>query len=290
MNPAAGTRKQVRRVVEQVLQAAGLNFTFAETQAAGHAVTLAQEAASNGVDAVIAIGGDGTINEVSRGLLDTDVTLGVIPVGSGNAFARVLGISRKPEEACKQFLNASMKRLDVGVVEDEIFLSTAGVGLDAEVAWQYAGRKGKRRGLFPYVMLTLTLGKCYTPRSMRVILDGKEAISCRPHIVVVANTSQYGNGVVIAPGAVADDGVLDVLVFEPRSLLSIVLHAWRLFSGSIDQMPGVRRFGAQHVCIEREAGGYFQFDGEALNGPDALRFEVKPSALSVWVPNAPCKT
>jgi diacylglycerol kinase (ATP) len=284
INPTAGTRRDVRRVVEQVLQTSGVDFVFCETQTAGHAFLLAQEAVASEAGCVIGIGGDGTLNEVARALVDTGVPLGIIPVGSGNAFARALHISTSPRKACVQLLGADVKRLDVGTVEDEVFLSTAGVGLDAEVAWKYGARKGKRRGLIPYMKLTLGAIRQYEPKPLRLILDDDFELTCCPSILVVANTAQYGNGVIIAPGANAEDGLLDVRVIEPKSTFSMAIHGWRLFSGSIDQMPGVKRFQAQKVRVEREMSGYYQFDGEALDGAAELTFSVKKRALSVLVP------
>ena len=284
MNPTAGTRRQVRLAVEQELETAGVDFVFYETQAAGHAFQLAKDAVVAAAGVVIGIGGDGTLNEVARALVNRQVPLGLIPVGSGNAFARALNISTVPQKACRQLLAADVKRLDVGMVEDEIFLSTAGVGIDAEVAWLYAARKGKRRGMIPYLMLTLQVIRQYKPKPLKLFLDDQQAIACCPLGVVVANTAEYGNGVIIAPGAHAEDGVLDVRIIEPKSLLSIAMHGWRLFMGSIDEMPGVRQFKAQKVRIERDVADYFQFDGEARRGPTTLNFTVKPKALSVLVP------
>lgn len=284
MNPAAGTRKEVRQVVERALQESGADFRFCETEAAGHGFQLAQEALAAGASCVIGIGGDGTLNEVARALVGKDVPFAMIPVGSGNAFARALGISVSPHKACQQLLEADVTCVDVGTVEDQIFLSTAGVGLDAEVAWQYAARKGKRRGLIPYVLLTLRVVRQYVPQTVRLFIDDGPEKIFRPSIVVVANTAQYGNGVTIAPGASAEDGVLDVRVIEPKSLLSMAIHGRRLFNGTIDQMPGVTRFQARTVRVEREKVGHYQFDGEALNGAAQLSFGVKEQALLVLVP------
>lgn len=284
MNPAAGTRKQVRRVVEQVLHDAQIDFVFFETQAAGHGFNLAQEALRQGATCVVGIGGDGTLNEIARALVDTEVAFGMVPVGSGNAFARAFHISTVPQKACKQLLQAVVTRLDVGTVEEDIFLSTAGVGVDAEVAWQYGARKGKRRGLMPYVMLTLNVLRQYRPRSVRLVLDdGPERVFC-PLIVAIANTAEYGNGVVIAPGAVANDGLLDVRVVEPQSKWMMLVQGLGLISKAIDKMPGVHAFKAQKIEVIREDVGHFQFDGEALEGRTHLTFGIKHKALSVLLP------
>jgi YegS/Rv2252/BmrU family lipid kinase len=285
MNPAAGTRRGVRQTVEQALSGAAVDFVFHETRCAGHAFQLAQEAIALKAGSVIGIGGDGTLNEVAKALVNTQVPLGVIPVGSGNAFARALKISTIPKKACCQLLNALPRRLDVGMVESDVFLSTAGVGLDAEVARGFAARKGKRRGLMPYVMLALNAIQKSEREPLRLIWDDHHELVCRPLGLVVANTAQYGNGAIIAPGACPNDGLLDVCVIEPTSSLSMMIHARRLFTGSFHQMPGVRRFQVRKIRVERVVPGYYQCDGEALEGPAHLNFEVKPEALSVLLPN-----
>jgi YegS/Rv2252/BmrU family lipid kinase len=284
MNPVAGTRRRVRASVVGALEGAGVGYTFFETTHSGHAFELACVAVEQASDLVLAIGGDGTVNEVGRALVGSSIPLGVVPVGSGNAFARALGISLKPERAVVQALTSQVKALDVGTVGDMIFLSTAGIGLDADVAFRYGRRTNKRRGLLPYLMVTAQALMAFRSVPVRLVLDETDEYDVCPLLVTVANTAQFGNGAIIAPGAVPNDGILSVCVIEDNRRLETVLNAWRLFHGSIDRLPNVRLYEAHTVCIKRATPGGFQADGEACDGPAQLDFGVRPGALRVAWP------
>ena len=286
VNPIAGRGRRARAIVEKALRAAGIDPILHETRAKGHGFELALQALETGATCVIAAGGDGTLNEVAGALVDNRVPLGVIPMGSGNAFARAWKISLNPSNACHQLVSSAILAMDVGVVEGHLFLSTAGLGLDAEVARRYAARTGKRRGLIPYVTQTLSALVACEPCPVRLIVDDRATSDCRPLLLVVANTANYGSGAVIAPGADPCDGLLSVRVFEPRNLWSLAINARRLFTRSIDRMPGVSGFEARSLRVERSEPGYLQCDGEAQLGPAHLQFGVKPGALHVLVPGS----
>ncbi|MCZ6633764.1 MAG: diacylglycerol kinase family lipid kinase [bacterium] len=283
VNPIAGTRRgDIQSMIRSVM--AGVSFDICETEAAGHGESLAREAARAGVDLVVAVGGDGTLNEVGRGLLGTECALGVVPLGSGNALARAMGIPMGPEAACRVFLHPRVQTIDAGRMGESVFLANAGVGLDAEVVWRYNNRSGGRRGLWPYVVLTLSTLQTYRPEPIRVVLAEGTSFSCSPLLLAVANTDQYGNGATIAPGAVPDDGRLDLCVMDSPGVGRLVFHGWRLFTGTIDRMPGVRLFRTQGLRIERETSGRFQVDGEAKEGGAVLEVEVLPGAIRLVVP------
>jgi len=283
MNPRAGVQRNMGERVVAACEKAEMDFAIEVTQHAGHATELAAGASENGFDLVVAIGGDGTINEVARALINTEMPMGIAPSGSGNAFARALNISFDPSIACEAFAEPDIRKLDVGRVGKALFLSTAGVGLDAEVAQQYANRTGQR-GLLPYVMLTLQSFFTFQPQSLRLALDDGEEIERRPFIVAIANTSQYGSWVTIAPGAVPDDGLLDVCVFTRPGWIRLALNAHRLFNGTFDRMPGVEMFRAKKISITRQEPDWFQFDGEVERGDEQLIFEVLPQALTMVLP------
>lgn len=283
-NPAAGVRRGVRVAVEKALVMAGVDFAIRDTTGPGHGTALARQAVSQGADLVVAVGGDGTVNEVGRALVGGDVPMGVVPAGSGNAFARALGISLRPRKAVFQALSGQVLALDAGRVGEEVFFCSLGIGLDAEVVRRYNARTGKRRGLLPYVWLTLKALRSFQPESVRVVLDEVREVALCPLVLAVANTAQYGNGAIIAPGAVPDDGVLDVCSISQTNRLILALNAGRLFAGTIDRMPGVEVFRVRKLRIERASGGYFHVDGEAREGPASLAVEVMPGALKVALP------
>ncbi len=278
-NPLAGNRRgDVEAVIRGVLSGTGIVFETVCTAYRGHGTVLAREAADEGVGLVVAVGGDGTLNEVGRGLVERETALGLLPLGSGNALARALGISLDPAQACRALLQADVRPMDVGRIGDKIFFSTAGVGLDAEVCWRYNNRSG-RRGLLPYVALSVAAFWSYTPKEVEVILDGGATVRTRPAILTVANTAQYGNGVIIAPGARPDDGLLDLCVIEDVGPLRALGHIPRLFTGTVDRMSGVRLFQTRALRIVQPAPGPLQVDGEAVAGDATLDVEALPGAI-----------
>ncbi|MDP6776245.1 MAG: diacylglycerol kinase family lipid kinase [Candidatus Latescibacteria bacterium] len=287
VNPFAGTsRGDISATIGRVMGRPGSRYEITRTEEAGQATALAREAADQGTGTVVAVGGDGTINEVGRGLLGTGVALGIVPLGSGNALARELGIPLDPGEACRVLLDGRQEAIDVGWMGDAVFFSTAGVSLDAEVSWRYNQRGGNLRGFLPYVGLTLYALASYRPETITVTPEEGEALEVRPLILTVANASRFGNGAIIAPQARPDDGLLDICIIEKRHLARMVWHARRLFTGSIDRMPGARSVRGKSFRIERPTRGRCQVDGEPLSGGPVLDVRVEPKAIAVIVPRS----
>lgn len=283
VNPSAGRRRgDVGALIRETLDRSGVEFEILWTQRRGHAETLAREAAETGDGLVVAAGGDGTVHEVASGLVGTETALGILPCGSGNGLARALKIPLDLRRACRALLSARVRRIDAGRVNGRPFFATAGTGLDALVAARFAG--SQRRGMLPYVVLTARTFFTCVPEEISLTLDGGPPLTARPILLTVANTQQYGGGAVIAPNARPDDGLLDVCLMEDISLFRALLHARRLFTGTIHRMPGVRLFQAASIQIVRPAPGPLQMDGEALRGEATLSVQVVPGALKVAVP------
>ena len=285
INPNSGTGgKPVMDILSREMDKAGRGYQMFLTEYGGHAEVLAQEVAEGGCGTVVAVGGDGTLNEVARGVMGTGADLGLLPCGSGNAFARYAGIPLKLERACRVLLNSKPRVLDVGRAGDEIFMSSAGFGIDAEVCRRFNAREGGRRGTLPYVVISIDAFRSYRPERTTIEMDGGRSVVCDPYIVTVANISQYGNGAVIAPEARPDDGILDVCVIEDVTLWRGLWNTRRLFNGSIDRMAGVRMFRCKRVKVVRERPGLLQVDGEARESEDVVEVEVLPGAISVVMP------
>ena len=285
VNPLAGTGGQdVMSLLEREMRNSGRAYQVVVTEYSGHAEMLARQAAEGGTGTVVAVGGDGTLNEVARGVLGSESALGLLPCGSGNAFARYAGIPLVLSEACRSLLTAEFQRLDVGKLGEDIFLSSAGFGMDAEVCRRFNSREGGRRGMLPYVLLTVDTFRGYRPGCVRVEMSEGQVYEGVPHIVTVANTSEYGNGATIAPGARADDGILDVCVIEDVTLLRGIWHSRRLFNGTIERMPGVKMYRSQQVKICSERPGWFQVDGDAREGGELAEVTVIPGGISVALP------
>jgi diacylglycerol kinase (ATP) len=244
-----------------------------------------------GARLVIAWGGDGTVNEVASALAFDEVPLGIIPSGSGNGLARELGVSRRPERAMADALAASPRPLDVGEINDRLFVNIAGLGVDAHVASQFNRPGNERRGLLTYVRITARTLMTYTPGDYRITTsngarpDANEAVSTvqRSHavLVTIANSAQFGNGACI--GALLDDGLLDLVVVEERSRLATIAQLPKLFNSGVERIPGYSRQRIRQAIIESDRPMTFHVDGESVSAGTRLRVRVHPAALRVAV-------
>ena len=279
-NPGAGPRDvDLEPVIGQVLGSSGA-WDLRYTQHPGEAVDFARAAREEGYDRVVAAGGDGTVNEVAQGLLDCPLPLGVLPLGSGNAFARSMGVPRTLPQALTWLLSSSSRPIDVGTIDDHVFLSTAGLGIDAEVCRRFNSH-GHRRGLWPYIHHSLKAVTACRPLPVDVAVNGQDARTRLAYLVAIANTPQYGYGATIAPDARPDDGQLDVCIVEDLTFWRAIVHTRRLFSGSIGQMPGVTLLKVTQMTLQCHIAPHLQIDGESVEGTIEMRVGVRPGALEV---------
>lgn len=254
------------------------------TERPGHARELAKAAVARGARLVMAWGGDGTINEVASALVFGEVPLGIIPAGSGNGLARQLSISLKVADAIRQAIGAEPRRIDVGEMGDRMFVNVAGIGFDAYVAWKFNEAGTRRRGLATYASISSRALLTYTPATYTILTDGAETSPpVRAVLVTVANSPEFGNGAIIAPGARVDDGQLDLVVMEERSRLQTVVQLPRLFRGTVGRAKGYSLRRITHATIESERPMTYHVDGEPVSGGKSLRVRVHPSALYVAV-------
>lgn len=254
------------------------------TERGGHARELAKAAVARGVRLVMAWGGDGTINEVASTLAFGEVPLGIVPAGSGNGLARQLGISTTPSEAIRRAISAEPRRIDVGEIEDRMFVNLAGIGFDAFIASQF-NEIGGRRGLSNYARLSARALLSYVAENYTITPDAGAGPACRVRavIVTIANSPEFGNGAIIAPGARVDDGMLDLVVMEERSRLRTVTQLPRLFNGTVDRAPGCSIRKITRATIESDRPMTYHVDGEPVSGGTSLRVRVHPGALYVAV-------
>ena len=250
------------------------------TERRHHARELAQAALANGVTTVIAWGGDGTVNEVASALVFRDAALGVVPSGSGNGLARELGLPFDPRAAFEVVLGAGRRRIDAGELGGHLFFNVAGVGLDADVAHRFAAGGLNRRGLATYVARSTQALFAYRAVPMTLAVDGV-ARAVRPLLIAFANARQYGNGALIAPRARVDDGLLDVVVVDDRSLLGIVRRVPALFRGTLASVPGVWMHTASMAEVTGPGLIRFHVDGEPCESGGPLQVVARPGALLV---------
>ena len=228
------------------------------------------------------MGGDGTINEVVCALAYHDVPLGIVPAGSGNGLARELGVSLRPEVAIAEALRAEPRRIDIGDLDGRLFANMAGIGLDAHVAAEFNEPGNGRRGLANYAAISIRALRRYAPVQY-TITTGESRWVTTALMVTIANSAQFGNGARIAPGARVDDGQLDLVVVEETSRWRTICQTPRLFSGTIDRMPGVSIRRIERATIECDRPMIYHVDGEPVKGGTSLRARIHPGALLVAV-------
>ena len=252
------------------------------TEGRGHARELARAAIRRGTRLVISWGGDGTLNEVASALaFQEDVPLGLVPAGSGNGFARELGVDMRPERAIADAIRAEPRAIDLGEVDDRLFVNVAGFGFDAHVAAEF-DKRGGRRGFAGYAKITARALLTYVPRTY-TITTGDDCKTSRAILVTVANSAQFGNGARIAPRALLDDGLLDLVVVEERARWRTICHVPRLFDGTVERIPGCSICHVQRATIESDQPLLFHVDGEPVQGDKRARIRVHPAALRVAV-------
>jgi diacylglycerol kinase (ATP) len=251
------------------------------TEGRGHARELAKAALRRGARLVISWGGDGTLNEVASALAFQEVPLGLVPAGSGNGFARELGVDLRPERAIADAIRAEPRAIDLGEVDDRLFVNVAGFGLDAYVAAEF-DKRGGRRGFAGYAAITARALITYVPQKYTITTtEGCKA--SRAVLVTVANSAQFGNGARIAPRALLDDGLLDLVVVEERARWRTICHVPRLFDGTVERMPGCSICHIRRATIESDQALLFHVDGEPVQAGKQVQVRVHPAALRVAV-------
>jgi YegS/Rv2252/BmrU family lipid kinase len=282
INPNAGFRRD-KSFIEALIHrhCKNFDFTIAHTAGSGDATHLAQEAAAAGYHIVVAVGGDGTVNETASGLIGTDTALGIIPRGSGNGLARSLDIPMQPAQAIAVIGAGKMRRIDVGRAAHRYFFAVAGVGFDANVSHKF--NSASRRGPLPYFYIAAREFADYRPEPLRLLLEDQR-LEITPFLVTIANTAQYGNGAVIAPHAKPDDGVLEICVVQPMNFAEFIMYAPKLFNGTADTIPFITYYHAKTAVIEKSGPVLFHVDGDAQIADGAIAISVIPQALKVIVP------
>ena len=273
INPISGKGKKAK--IAQLLLAKGYKVAF--TEYAGHAEVLAREATD---EVVVAVGGDGTVNEVARGIVGTEKALGIIPCGSGDGLARHLGLSHNIEKALRTIEQGECKRMDTAKVNGRLFLSVCGVGFDAVVSERFA--KSGKRGLANYIRQGLKTWRNYTPEKYIVEIDGKE-IDVEALFITVGNSDQWGNNAKITPLADCCDGILDITIVEKFGVLEMPWLALRLMTGTLQRSRKVHCYKGKEVRIIRECEGAAHADGDWFIDSEVLNINILPSALKVIV-------
>lgn len=281
INPIAGTRskKNLPSLINQEVDLSKFLVDIAFTERANHATELAIKAVENKYDLVIAVGGDGTINEVASGLLNSNVALGIIPMGSGNGLARHLQIPMNVKNAIGSLNHYRILKIDTGKINNHLFLCTAGVGLDAKVSHDFS--KEKRRGFFTYSKVAMNSFLNASPSSWEIEVDGVHE-TIEGLLLTVANANQYGNNVFIAPEAQIQDGEFDVCLLKNFSFFNSPLVLKDLFNKTLHKNRFYSLRKGRQIIIKNEGEVAIHFDGEPMLVQGDIKVEISPLSLNVF--------
>ena len=283
INPRSGKDrvKAIQAEIDKTLDHQQFSFEVQYTEYAKHGIELARDATSKRAFAVVAVGGDGSVNDIMKGLLGSNTALAIIPKGSGNGMARTLGIPRDVKAAIDIINRGNTVQMDVGYANDIPFISNAGVAFDALISKKFA--KSVRRGLPAYSWLVTKHLWTYKEWEWDIVIDGK-SMKEKAFIINVANGRQFGYNFQIAPGASWTDGLLDVVVVKKFPKIFGGLMALRLLQGSILSSRYVDHYAAKEVVISHPELRLMQTDGDAYVSPNRIAFRIEPGAQRLIVP------
>lgn len=282
INLISGTsdKAAIPGLIDQYLDNTQFEYEIAVTQYAGHASEIAAKAKDDGVDVVVAIGGDGTVNEVARAIVHSSTALGIIPCGSGNGLARHLLLPLNVRKAIEVINRCEIRQLDYGIINDYPFFCTCGMGFDAFVSMKFA--EAGKRGPITYVENVLREGLKYKPETY-TIEDDNGTLQYKAFLISCANASQYGNNAYIAPQASMSDGLMDVIIMEPFDVFEAPQISIEMFSKTLDKNSKIKTFRTRHLHIHRDKPGVIHYDGDPVMTGADIDIELKPKGINIIV-------
>lgn len=284
INPLSGGKNKghIPQLIKSTIDAEKYDVDIQITNSEEDTLHKASRAVENKFDAVVAVGGDGTLNNVAQFANKTDCILGIVPMGSGNGFARELGISMDVKKSLQTINNWYTKSCDTGTVNDTFFINLMGVGFDAHVTGLFAS--SKTRGLKTYTRITLSEFMKYKSHQYSIFIDGVK-VEHSAFLLSVCNGSQFGNNAYIAPRASLDDGFFDVSIVKKFGVWQTPEMGLRLFNKSIDKMSFVATHRAKEIVIVREKEDMVNIDGEPVMMGKELKIKNQHKSIKVIVPN-----
>ena len=280
INPISGTQKKDAwpDIIHRTIDTSRFDVRIFFTERSGHAFKLASWQIEEGVSYIVAVGGDGTVNEVARAVRDTRAVMGIVPCGSGNGLARHLHIPLKLTDALKLINKASVVSIDYGLVNDHPFFCTFGVGFDAHISHAFA--MSKKRGVMTYLSIIIREFFSYRSRKYKLNIDG-DKFKTRAMMVTVANSEQYGNNGFISPHADITDGLLDVCIVRPFPKYLAARLAFRFLRKKIHKSSYYQMIKGEKIVIKRKYEGPVHLDGEPYTMEKKLKIKTVPKGLKV---------
>lgn len=282
LNPISGTASKagVPELIGRTIDKDLFDYDIVFTERAGHATEIAADAADKGTDIVVAVGGDGTVNEVGRALTHSSTALAIVPCGSGNGLARHLMLPMNLKQSIETINKCVIHDLDYGVINDIPFFCTCGMGFDAFVSMKFAG--AGKRGPITYVENVLREGLRYKPETY-VISDETGTKIRKAFLISCANASQYGNNAYIAPHASMSDGLLDIIIMEPFEMYDAPQISMDLFSKTIENNSKIKMLKSSRVIVKRENDGYIHYDGDPVMAGKEIEIHVEHKGIKMVV-------
>jgi len=280
LNPISGTssKDEIPEMINSILDHEKFAYEIRVTEYAGHASEMARELSQAGTDIVVAVGGDGTVNEVARSLVHTKTALGIIPCGSGNGLARHLCIPMDIKSALQILNYSNIEQFDYGIINDLPFFCTCGMGFDAFISLKFA--EAGKRGPITYVENVLKEGLKYKPETYEVETEDG-AHRYKAFLIACANASQYGNNAYIAPGATMKDGEMDVIIMEPFDTLEAPQIAADLFMKTLGNNSKIKTFRTKHLMIHRQSPGAIHYDGDPIVTGKDIDVRIEHQGISI---------
>ena len=284
INPISGTSNKealVKYLKENFTSRKGYDAAYYMTKGAGDAYKASMEFSRDNYDIVVAVGGDGTVNQVAKGLLYSNSRLGIIPCGSGNGLARHLKIPLSVYGAVDTILDEKCEVIDAGKINDEIFFCTAGLGFEAVIGDRF--NAAGSRGLITYMEYCAKEYVKYMRESYQIEIGGVKH-NYKAFLITFANSGQWGNNAYIAPDASISDGMIDMVIWKRAPLVSMPIMAAGLFLRKIQHSEYIDSYRTRRVKIKREKPGLIQFDGESCLMGEDIEVSVMEHAVKVLVP------
>lgn len=286
VNPISGTHSKdnIPQLIKQKLDHSQFDAQVVFTEYAGHASQITKQCAENGTDICVAVGGDGTVNEVARSLVHTNTALAIIPCGSGNGLARHLCLPMDIKKSIDIINKAQIEFFDYGIINNLPFFCTCGMGFDAFISLKFA--EAGKRGPITYVENVLKEGLKYKPETY-IVDDETGTHHYKAFLIACANAAQYGNNAYIAPGASMQDGMMDVIIMEPFDVIDAPKIAMDLFAKTLSSNSRIKTFKARRINIHRATPGAIHYDGDPIMTDADVEVKMQPKGLRVVVnPNA----
>ncbi len=283
INPISGTgsKEIIPSLIDRHIDKEKYDIELKFTEYAGHAFEIASQCKDENVDIVVAVGGDGTVNEVARGVIDSNTALGIIPCGSGNGLARHLMLPMNVKGAVEIINDGLIHQLDYGTINEHPFFCTCGMGFDAFISKKFAD--AGKRGLMTYIENVLLEGLKYEPETYELTIDGNDTEPYKAFLLSVANASQYGNDAYIAPQASMSDGFLDVVIMEPFDMFEAPQVVIELMNKTVDKNSKIKSFKARDIKIHRARPGMIHYDGDPAEAGTDLHIQLHHKGINVVV-------